>query len=584
MKTVNNIFCKILVAFLVITGTTLYAQNVGINSTGAAPNGSAILDLSPNTAGGFLLPYMTTANMNSISAAGATNSLLIYNYSVNCIEDYYSTCSCWEPVFCPCTAAPATPGAPTGNTPVCLGSQTYSVTPVSNASSYTWTLSSGGTFSNGLTTITGSATSEAITWTTNGGPYNITVKADNTCGTSATGPAFAVTVAATAPPVPTITSGPTTICKSSAGNTYTASSAGATSFTWTVNATVGTITSGQGTATITVTANAAAGGPANITCTASNSCLTSGSSAGYAVTVAGAPPVPTVSSGPTTITTSSTGNTYTATSAGATSFTWTVPASVGTITSGQGTATITVTGAAGAGSGNITVTATDACGTSASSANYGVTVTACTEVVTKDAENGSESSTFSITTTGTNELVVVACTGYGGNSFGGSVSVSGAGSPATTAYSNVFSGSDAGIAVYWFVAATAGTYNISINEGNYSNYYNFAVALKGFCTTPGAANFNSSNSNTATSGTSLGATLSEAANSYAIGIYTNYWLGGANNNAWTNATELQYLTDSEDDSSIAGIAIGGAATPTITATDGGSTTQGGTALMLIDVK
>ena len=39
----------------------LFSQNVGINSTGAAPDASAMLDVSSTTKG-FLMPRMTTIN------------------------------------------------------------------------------------------------------------------------------------------------------------------------------------------------------------------------------------------------------------------------------------------------------------------------------------------------------------------------------------------------------------------------------------------------------------------------------------------------------------------------------------------
>jgi len=62
--------------FFLLFLTSTYAQNVGINATGVAPDGSALLDIS-GTNGGLLIPRMTTGQRNAI-AAPAT-SLIIFN-------------------------------------------------------------------------------------------------------------------------------------------------------------------------------------------------------------------------------------------------------------------------------------------------------------------------------------------------------------------------------------------------------------------------------------------------------------------------------------------------------------------------
>lgn len=63
---------------------SMRAQNVGINASGAAPDASALLDLSA-TNSGFLVPRMTLAQRNAI--ANPANSLLIYQ--VNGTTGYY---------------------------------------------------------------------------------------------------------------------------------------------------------------------------------------------------------------------------------------------------------------------------------------------------------------------------------------------------------------------------------------------------------------------------------------------------------------------------------------------------------------
>jgi hypothetical protein len=137
----------------------------------------------------------------------------------------------------PCAAAPATPGTITlSATTVNLnGTFTASITAVSGATSYVWTLPTG---------LTGTSTTNSITITgATAGTYavgTIKVAAKNDCGTSATSnSASAVTVrsCAAAPATPgAITLSATTVYLN---GTFTASIAdvsGATSYQWTLPA------------------------------------------------------------------------------------------------------------------------------------------------------------------------------------------------------------------------------------------------------------------------------------------------------------------------------------------------------------
>ena len=74
------------------------------------------------------------------------------------------------------TSSPAMPGPITGNTSVCPGSiQTYSISSVTLATDYTWTLPNG---------WTGSSTTTAITTTAGISSGSITVTANDSCGSS----------------------------------------------------------------------------------------------------------------------------------------------------------------------------------------------------------------------------------------------------------------------------------------------------------------------------------------------------------------------------------------------------------------
>src|SRR5688572_24857884 len=75
--------------FLIFTTITVsFAQNVGINATGALPDPSAMLDISSNT-NGLLIPRMTTTERNSISNPAI--GLYIYNLTTKTFDVYNGT-------------------------------------------------------------------------------------------------------------------------------------------------------------------------------------------------------------------------------------------------------------------------------------------------------------------------------------------------------------------------------------------------------------------------------------------------------------------------------------------------------------
>lgn len=122
-------------------------------------------------------------------------------------------------------SAPATPGLLSGSDKVCAYStQTYSVTPVPGAKSYTWTLPSG---------WTGSSTSNSITVVAGTAGGSIKVKAINGCGNSGQA-SKNVTIISTL-------ANPGTITSSATGGTYCSGALysfsinpvpGATAYTW----------------------------------------------------------------------------------------------------------------------------------------------------------------------------------------------------------------------------------------------------------------------------------------------------------------------------------------------------------------
>jgi hypothetical protein len=413
----KKILCKYTLVLLVIVGAVAHGQNVSFNSTGTAPNSSAVLDLSGCTNGGFLIPYVTTPNITAGGTLQPTNplpnSLLVYNTTNNCFYAYYTGSSSWVNVYCPCSGIPTTPTTPSGSA---------------------------------------------------------------------------------------------------------------------------------------------------------------------------------------SITENSTGNTYTTSSTGATSFTWTVPASVGTITTGQGTATITVTAASSPGSGNITVTATNSCGTTVSSAGLTVTVpNPCSGTISLDNISfpGIQTSSFTITTAHANEVVLVLMNGDSWGGYAGTgVSVTGG---SASAVSNVMTNSYGSSfytceVVYGFIAYTAATYTLTVDETGYNyNYTSSAVALYGFCNTPtiaanvlditptmaGGTGFTTYSTGTHVSSIS-NSIAPTVANSYIVANYYNWdWYNANGTVAWTapagittlqstyhNATAGSYF-----DCGIAGYADAGTGSVTFTLTD-----------------
>ena len=90
----TKIPCVFLLLFLMLFSITLKSQNVGINSTGATPATSAMLDVVSTTSG-VLIPRMTHMQITSISAP-ATGLLA---YSTDTIGFYFYNGAAWVPIL-----------------------------------------------------------------------------------------------------------------------------------------------------------------------------------------------------------------------------------------------------------------------------------------------------------------------------------------------------------------------------------------------------------------------------------------------------------------------------------------------------
>jgi len=248
----------------------------------------------------------------------------------------------------------AAPDAPvlTNPGPVCAGDNNvvYSITAVSGATTYNWTVPAGATFvGQGTTSIT-------VDWGTSTGGQ-ICVNAENACGTSADD-----CINIIPDTVPTLTgpiTGLNTVCANDGGEAYSIpTTTGADGYTWVI--TGGTQATGGTTNQITVDWGA---GPSGQICvTAFNDCGSSMPPVCMSIIINSIPndPVPPADG---TICEGASGEIYSiAAVTGATTYNWTVPAPA-TFT-GQGTTSITVDWNGTVATAQICVNAENACGIS----------------------------------------------------------------------------------------------------------------------------------------------------------------------------------------------------------------------------
>jgi GH18 family chitinase/PKD repeat protein len=244
---------------------------------------------------------------------------------------------------------PASPSSIAGSASVCQNqtSVNYSITTITEATSYTWTLPAGAS-------IVGTSDTNEIVVNFGTSPGNVEVIATNQCGNSTTG-TLAVAITNGAGNAGAVT-GSTTACENESGVTYSiATVAGASTYTWTVP--TGTaIASGQGSNSITVNFGNTSG---NVTVTPESACG-NGTAASSTVTVNLLPLSAGAITGSSTVCKGTSGTYSIAAVTGATSYTWVLPTGA-SITAGSSTNSITVS-FAGNTSGNLEVTPVNSCG------------------------------------------------------------------------------------------------------------------------------------------------------------------------------------------------------------------------------
>ncbi|MBI4947405.1 MAG: gliding motility-associated C-terminal domain-containing protein [Bacteroidetes bacterium] len=264
-----------------------------------------------------------------------------------------------------CTPLPDNAGAITGLTTVCQGQNgvPYTVSAITNATGYNWTLPSGASISSGANT-----NSITVNFSAGATSGNITVNGTNDCGN---GIAYSIFITVNAIPAAagTIT-GTSPVCQGQSGVTYTVPVISGATYQWSVP-TGASITSGSGTNTITVNFSASASS-GNISVYGTNSCG-NGNSSSYPVTVSTLPGAAGAISGTATICQGESNIAYSVPSiTGATGYTWTLPTGA-SIASGTNTNSIAVNFSGTAISGNVTVYGTNTCG-NGTAATFPVTV------------------------------------------------------------------------------------------------------------------------------------------------------------------------------------------------------------------
>ena len=296
--------------------------------------------------------WLGTSTTNSIHAtAGAASGIGMVSVTANNVCGASTQRTLADTVI----NTPAQPGPITGNTTVCIGSaQTYSITAVSEATTYTWTLPAGWSGASTTNSINATAASAIGTGT-------ITVTAGNFCGTSIARTLTDTVV--TTPVTPGTITGNVNICAGTNQAYSIATVPDATSYIWTVPSTNGWTSAGSSTNSINTTAGTVTG-PYTITVKAANQCGTSAAQ-NLTVNLSNIPAQPGTITGNTNIC-GGTSQQYNITAVPeATIYAWTVPTAQGWTTTGSTTGTfLNATAGNVSGSGNVTVTASNFCGTS----------------------------------------------------------------------------------------------------------------------------------------------------------------------------------------------------------------------------
>jgi T5SS/PEP-CTERM-associated repeat protein len=335
---------------LTLGNSSVLQYSLGANSDLTSVGGNLTLGgtLNVTDSGGFgvgtytLFTYTGALTYNGVTIGTTPNASLYYAMDTSTVGQVNLDVS---------YTAPA--GPITGSSSVNAGDSgdSYSISSVTDATTYTWSVPSGATIvsGQGTTSITVNFGCSAVS-----GSITVTPSNGSGSGASSSLPVTVTSVGAAGS-----VTGPSAVNAGDSGDVYSISSVGgATTYAWTVPSGA-TITSGQGTTSITVNYSCSAvNGTVQVTPSNGNGC--SGTAGSLSITVTSVGAAGSIS-GTTTVCAGSSGLTYSISSvSGATSYTWSVPSDA-TITSGQGSTSITVTWGSTSGSVSVTPANGNAC-------------------------------------------------------------------------------------------------------------------------------------------------------------------------------------------------------------------------------
>jgi len=319
-----------------VSGATNYTWSVPAGSSITSGQGTPSIIISAGTVSGNVSVTVTKA----CGTGTATKILTLY------------------------TGTPSQPGTiafPPSTLCQSVSGYAYTITPVSKATSYTWSVPSGWTIINGQ----GTTTISVISGSTSG---SISVTASNSCGTSAARTlSVSPSLTPSAPGIISMTSNGNNVLNNAvcSGQGFVAnvsSVAGATDYIWSFPSgwNMNYPGSGNNCSACSYSVSGSTGsGSGSVTVAASNACGSSANSSMTINIVNGSVPATPVISGPTNPNAGSSVQ-YVASTNNATGFNWIVPTGW-TITSGAGSSTITVTVGNQGQNGNITAQATTFC-------------------------------------------------------------------------------------------------------------------------------------------------------------------------------------------------------------------------------
>jgi hypothetical protein len=348
------------ISFALLTSFCLYAQNgVAINTTGAASNPSAILDVSSSDMG-VLIPRvnLTTTNSASPVISPATSLMVYNNANVNDVTPgfYFWDGSEWEPLGGGASTAPTGPWTLTNNNiyPIQLSNNVGigTSTPDISASLEISSTNSGILIPRMTSSQRNAIQNPAIGLQI----FNLDCMGvdywNGSCWISMS------------PPLShpgAITASNTVFCSATSQTFSISSVTGATNYVWTTPP-GSTITSGQGTTSVQVLFGDISG---QVCVVAYDNCSSSPQSC-IDVKVNSLPDQPGLIVGSTSVKRGTEPvNYYVTPMAGVSSYNWTVPTGANII-SGAGTSNILVDFPCASASGNIAVSSQNACGTSVS--------------------------------------------------------------------------------------------------------------------------------------------------------------------------------------------------------------------------